>query len=118
MLSSEQKKLIDKLSKIDNIDGKVRSLLDKTNRNIREIKDINHAVDKIIEEKTTGFPWLADAIAQYYEMRDFSIAEFLEKKLRPAISSAERVSEIAREKRIIEKKFRITRNLITQTDRF
>lgn len=112
MLSSEQKKLIDKLSKIDDIDSRTRSLLDKTNRNICEIKDINRAVDKIIKEKATGFPWLADAIAQYYEMRDLSIAEFLEKKLRPAISSAERVREIACEKRIIEKQFRITRNLI------
>jgi len=55
---------------------------------------------------------LADAIAQYYEFRDLKISEFLQQKLRPAISSADRVREIAKEKRILEKQFRITRNII------
>lgn len=55
---------------------------------------------------------MSDAIAQYYEMRDLKIAEYLEIKFNPAISTATRVREIATEKRNIEKKFRITRNLI------
>ena len=34
--------------------------------------------DKILEEKTLGFPWLASAIADYYENYDKIFAEYLE----------------------------------------
>jgi hypothetical protein len=112
MFTENQKHLLDKLCEIDGIDSEIRSVLGKTNRNIDEIKKVEHDVNRIIEEKTKGFPWLADAIAQYFELRDLKISEFLQQKLRPAISSADRVREIAKEKRILKKQFRITRNLI------
>ncbi len=112
MFSPEEKRLLDKLAQIENIDGQLRGMLDKTTKNIDEIKKVDRDINKIIEEKTIGFPWLADAIAQYHELRDLKISEFLEKKLKPALSSAKRVREIAGEKRILQKQFRITRNLI------
>jgi hypothetical protein len=112
MFTLEQKRLIEKLYKIDNIDQEIRSLMDITYRNLNEIKDVAQHLDKIIKEKTLGFPWLADAIAQYFEMRDLKLSEFLEKKLNPAISTSEKVREISKEKRILQKQFRITRNLI------
>jgi hypothetical protein len=112
MLTKKQKQLLDKMSEIDNIDGELRLLLDRTSKNIDEIKKTELVISRIVEEKTKGFPWLADAIAQYYEHRDLKISEFLKHKLRPAISSAERVREIASEKRVLQKQFRITRNLI------
>jgi len=112
MFTEKQKHLLDKLCEIGCIDSEIRSVLDKTNRNINEIKKVEQDVNRIIEEKTKGFPWLADAIAQYYEFRDLKISEFLQQKLRPAISSSDRVREIAKEKRILEKQFRITRNII------
>ena len=112
MFTEKQKHLLDKLCEIDGIDSEIRSVLDKTNRNINEIKKVEHDVNRIIEEKTKGFPWLSDAIAQYYEFRDLKISEFLQHKLRPAVSSADRVREIAKEKRVLEKQFRITRNII------
>lgn len=108
----EQKALIDRLLKVDDLKGKIQSLCDQTAKNLEEIKSVEEAIDRIIEEKTQGFPWLADAISQYYEFRDLKIAEFLEIKLRPAVSSAERVNELAQEKREFQKKFIITRNLI------
>ncbi|MBW1932744.1 MAG: restriction endonuclease [Deltaproteobacteria bacterium] len=112
MFTENQKHLLDKLCEIDAIDTEIRSVLAKTNRNIDEIKKVQHAVKRIIEEKTKGFPWLADAIAQYFEVRDLKISEFLQRKLRPALSSADRVREIAKEKRVLRKQFTITRNLI------
>lgn len=112
MFTEKQKHLLNKLCEIDDIDVEIRSVLNRTNKNINELKKVERDVNRIIEEKTKGFPWLADAIAQYYELRDLKISEFLEKKLRPAVSSADRVREIAKEKRILEKQFRITRNLI------
>jgi hypothetical protein len=112
MFNTEEKQLLDKLAEIDNIDGEIRNILNKTTKNLQEIKKYKRDINKLIEEKTKGFPWLADAISQYHELRDSKISEFLERKLRPALSSAERVREIAKEKRISEKKFRVTRNLI------
>lgn len=112
MFTSEQKRLLDKLSQIDDIEQQLDTLLDQTKENLQQIREIESNIHKIVEEKTKGFPWLADAIAQYCQWRDLKIAEFLQHKLRPAIQSAERVREIAKEKRILEKKFRITRNLI------
>ncbi len=100
------------MSAVGNLEGEIKALLNQTRANIDEIKKIEAAVSKLIEEKTIGFPWLADAIAQLYEFREIKIAEFLEHKLRPALSSAERVREIASTKRELEKKFRVTRNMI------
>jgi hypothetical protein len=110
--SSQQQTLIDKLLKVEDLSGKMQSLYDQTESNLKEIHSVEEAIDKIISEKTQGFPWLADAISQYYEFRDLKIADFLESKLRPAVSSAERVKELAHEKREFQKKFILTRNLI------
>jgi hypothetical protein len=112
MLNPEEKRLIDKFARIEDIDKQLRDLLHNTTKNIRDIKNIENDINKIVQEKTVGFPWLADAIAQYKELREINIAEYLEQKLRPAIASAARVRDIAKEKRILEKQFRITRNLI------
>jgi hypothetical protein len=112
MFTSEQKTLIDKLSRVDNIITKIQSLFEETQKNLEEIRAVEFSINKIIVEKTQGFPWLADAISQYYESRDLRVAEFLQNKLRPAVSSAERVKELAAEKREFQKKFIITRNLI------
>lgn len=112
MFNSDQQKLIDKLFEVDDLTGKIQTLFDKTENNLAEIKAVESAINQLIKEKTQGFPWLADAISQYYEYRDLKIAEFLENKLRPAISSAERVKELAREKREFQKKTILTRNLI------
>jgi len=112
MFTEEQKRLLDRLSQVGNIYNDIGSLLDRTNKNIEQIKETEYSISKIIGEKSKGFPWLADAIAQYIELRDLKISEFLEHKLKPALSSADRVREIAKEKRILQKQFRITRNLI------
>ncbi|MGA2797061.1 MAG: restriction endonuclease [Thermoguttaceae bacterium] len=110
--TDSQKIMIDKMIKVDDLSGKIQLLYDNTEKNLKEIKSVEESIDRIIKEKTQGFPWLADTIAQYFEFRDLKIAEFLEKKLRPAVSSAERVKEIAHEKREFQKKFLITRNFI------
>lgn len=130
MFTEEQKKLLDKLFKVDDILDKSKSYLGRTSNNVfnirainknfhktaeektNELKEVENNIVRIVEEKTKGFPWLADAIAQYYELEDLKLSNYLKHKKHPAIKSAKKISEIAREKRIIEKQFRITRNLI------
>lgn len=112
MLTNNQQELIEKLSKIDNLAEHLHSLLSETESRLKQIMEVKEAIDTLVKEKTQGFPWLADAISQYYDFRDLKIAEFLDHKLRPAVSSAERVRELAGEKREFQRKFIITRNLI------
>jgi hypothetical protein len=112
MLNDQHKALIDKLSQIKNFQEEFQKLIAASEQRLKEIKDVEVAIQKLVEEKTQGFPWLADAISQYHEYRDLKIAEFLEKKLMPAVASAERVKELAGEKRELQKKFLVTRNLI------
>jgi hypothetical protein len=116
MLNEKERALINKVEAIDDIHRTLQSLYDNSKNTLAEIERVESDINAIINEKTSGFPWLADAISQYHEMRDLKIAEFLEKKLRPGLSSAERVRELAAEKREFHKKFRIARNLLKYYD--
>lgn len=87
-------------------------LLSNINGSLTELKKIQTEIEIVISEKSKGFPWLADRIAEYFELRDYTIAEYLEKKFRPAQSTADRVKELAKEKRILKREFLIARNFI------
>lgn len=130
MLTDDQRNLIERVSRIDNLSEQILRLYNQTDTKLQELKQYEaelsniqsqklaklnedeRALKTLYAEKCKGFPWLADAISQYYKYRDLKIAEFLETKLRPAHSSAERVRELAHEKRQFQKRFVITENLI------
>lgn len=69
-------------------------------------------IRKLADEKTSGFPWLAEAYADYFYLKSIKEAKYLENKLHPALKSAEKVQEIARERRTVEKKLRIAQGII------
>ena len=85
------------------IEKKLAKLIDKE-KEINEVlilreKNIvsqEKALRKIYEEKSKGFPWLAEAIADYYRYVDFEIADYIENKSHPAYKKAENVREIGR----------------------
>jgi hypothetical protein len=112
MFTDNHKKLLDKLTDIDKVEIEIIELLKETKKTLDELKNLQSDIDKIIAEKSKGFPWLADRIAEYYELRDLSVAEYLEKKFRPAQSTADRVRELAKEKRILRKEFLIAKNFV------
>jgi hypothetical protein len=60
-------------------------------------------IQTIANEKTVGFPWLAEAYADYFYLQDLEIAEHLENKSHPAVKSAERIREVATKRRIVER---------------
>ena len=74
----------------------------------KDIKDI----EQLAEEKSQGFPWLAEAYADHFYLQHLKEAKYLEHKSHPALVSAERVKEIARERRTVEKKLRIAQGII------
>lgn len=112
MFTDNHKKLLDKLTDIDKVEIEIIELLKETKKTLDELKNLQSDIDKIIAEKSKGFPWLANRIAEYYELRDLSVAEYLEKKFRPAQSTADRVRELAKEKRILRKEFLIAKNFV------
>jgi hypothetical protein len=112
MLSEEERRNLYKISKISDVESELQLLIKKTEGNLNEIKEIDKNIDKIISEKSEGFPWISDVIAKYFESRALKLADYLENKNHPAFISAEKIREIAKEKREVEKKFRITYNLI------
>lgn len=72
----------------------------------RKIKNLEIAIvtaksdlDKIAKEKSMGFPWLSEAYADYFALRDLKREEYLRTKKHPAFTAAETVREIKDEKR-------------------
>lgn len=53
-------------------------------------------------QKSIGFPWLAQAYAEYFYLEDLKIAHELETKSRPALAAAEKVREAAMRRREAE----------------
>lgn len=69
-------------------------------------------INQLIKEKSSGFPWLAKAFSDYYYLQKLKEADYLEHKSHPALVSAEKVREIARERRVIEEKLRFAQGII------
>lgn len=67
------------------------------------------AIHALANEKSRGFPWLATAYADFFYLEDLRKAEFLESKSHPARRSAERIREIAAQRKAAEKLYRILR---------
>jgi hypothetical protein len=66
----------------------------------------------LAKEKSKGFPWLAEKYAEYFERRQLKLADWLATKSHPALKSAEKVREVARARRSIERKLRISQEII------
>ena len=142
MFTEEERRALDKIVQIDDIESRLANLLEDIKRNIRypqEIFDeyvtkVKHdlevrekrlrkkktffekmleenyeAIERLYQEKSQGFPWLAKAYADYSYLRDMKIADWMEKKKRPAKVSADIIREISRKKRDVERQFKVTK---------
>lgn len=67
------------------------------------------AVLLLAQQKAIGFPWLADAYAQFFELDQMKRANALEHKKHPAPKAADEVREAARHRRAAEREARILR---------
>jgi len=65
------------------------------------------AIEILAKEKTEGFPWLAQAYADYLHFKDLKKADYLEHKSHPALKAAEQVREVASQRRVAEKLYRV-----------
>ncbi len=73
----------------------------------KEKKDTYEHIEKITSQRSMGFPWLAEAYADYFALRDGKLADYLTHKRHPAYTAAEAVREIKKEKRELVKQNKV-----------
>lgn len=100
-LYSNSKKYIELKPRLDSLDADIQ----KHKENVKKERE---DIDTIIKQKSMGFPWLAQAFADYYELLDEQKAKYLTTKSHPAYSSAEVVREIKKEKKELVRAKKIT----------
>ena len=79
-----------------------------------EIQQDLDDIEKIAKQKSMGFPWLADAYAEYFSLKDLQKEKYLENKKHPALTAAETVREIKNEKKELLK----TNKIVTYKIRY
>lgn len=88
----------------------VRLKKEKTSVDEKEktLKLKESAIEILSKEKSTGFPWLASAYADFFFLQDRLTAQWLREKANPAKATARRIEqEIAAKRREAEKNYRI-----------
>src|SRR3990167_5256677 len=73
----------------------------------KEKKDTYEHIEKITRQRSMGFPWLAEAYADYFALRDGKLADYLTHKRHPAYTAAEAVRQIKQEKRELVKQNKV-----------
>ena len=107
-----QKQEVDKMltsllaSKIDignrekKLESREKEYESKSQEKLNQLLKIQNEINILIKEKSKSFPWLSNAIADYIYLQDNKLSAFLESKKNPAYVAAEKVREVATEKRI------------------
>ncbi|MEW6689089.1 MAG: restriction endonuclease [Pseudomonadota bacterium] len=95
---------------------KLKPRLDKLDEHARELDSRDkalqkqqHAIMLLAQQKAIGFPWLAEAYSEFFELEELQRAAALVQKKHPALKAAEQVREAAKLRRIAQKEARILR---------
>lgn len=104
---SKAKKYTELKPRLDNLDRLETELRNKQVDWEEKVQADIKAIDTLAKEKSEGFPWLAEAYADYFHLQDLKEANYLEHKSHPAKKTAEKVREIASERKTAEKLYRI-----------
>jgi hypothetical protein len=75
----------------------------------QKVQQDKAAVEVLAKQKSQGFPWLAQAYADYFHLQDLETASYLETKSHPAKRAAEITREIASQRREAERRWRVAK---------
>lgn len=78
----------------------------------RRIGEDREALSILADQKCQGFPWLADAYSEYSYLQQLREANVVSRKKHRAVKSAQRIREIAGDRRVIEKKLRVLQGIV------
>jgi hypothetical protein len=101
--------LLEMRQKLNNREAELKN---KRNQLESDTLQKKEEIEQLTKEKSEGFPWLAKAFADYFYFKNLEEAKYLQYKSHPAPTSAERVRAIARERREIERQFRVAKYLL------
>ncbi len=110
----------ERIDKVEEAEQELEAIRIQTKRDRRAIEEGKRKLEaarkrnrleleNLAREKSIGFPWLAEAYADYLHLQDLKTASYLQHKRRPARKAAENVREIASKRRIAEKLHRVLR---------
>lgn len=125
---SNSKKYLELKPKLDNLERSVMEHESKVEKDREEwklkvgkwnekIKIDKEEVQKIAKQKSMGFPWLAEAYADYFALKDGELEKYLKYKKHPAYTAAENVKNIKQEKRELLKENKIVSYKITYLEK-
>lgn len=97
---------------IHKLTAEKNEITDKTSQEISELKYDNEIYKQSLLEKSSGFPTLLSAIAQYEGMRDEVLEEYLIYKKHPSLKGSEVVKEQSARRRYAEFELRKTKAII------
>jgi len=111
---SNSKKYLELKPKLDNLEYSIKEhelevekdkedLKLKTKLWNEKVQKDKEEIDKIAKQKSMGFPWLAEAYADYFALKDGELEKYLRYKKHPAYVAAENVRIIKNEKRELVK---------------
>lgn len=72
--TSRNRTLVANVKKLEALEQNVKALNQENKELINIIDAREKVLQNIISEKSKGFPWLADAISEFYKYQDFEIA--------------------------------------------
>ncbi len=115
---SNSKKYLELEPKLDNLENSIKEHESKVDKDREEwkrrvekwnekVKKDKQEIHKIAKQKSMGFPWLAEAYADYFALKDGEIEKYLKHKKHPAYTAAENVKTIKNEKRKLVKEIKI-----------
>lgn len=93
--------------RLDNLDGDEARFRKEQSQWAEKVEADKRAIQTLAKEKSLGFPWLAQAYADYFNLEDLRTARYLERKSHPAKKAAEHVREITAKRRVAEKLWRV-----------
>jgi len=111
---SNSKKYLELKPKLDNLEKSIKEHESKVEK-VREgwklkVEQYNEKTQKdkeeilkIAKQKSMGFPWLAEAYADYFALKDGELEKYLKDKKYPAYTASANVKIIKNEKRELTK---------------
>lgn len=110
--TSRNRKLVANVKKLEELEKNVISLNQENKELLNIIDTREKALQNIISEKSKAFPWLAEAISEFYKYQDFEIARYLETKKHPAYKKADAVRDVAIDNKLLRKQIKIAQNFV------
>lgn len=110
--TERNKELVRNVERLEELEKRIIQLNKENKEHLNVINQRENTLNKLIEEKSKGFPWLAKAISEFYSYPDIEIGKYLEQKKHPAYKSAEAVKEVSKEKKELRKKLKIAKNFV------